>query len=197
MTGGAAEAGHERLDHGGVEARRVGGGQVLGAEHDGAGGLRDARLGQPHQFGDDPVADVLQIGGALSHEPPDLLELDDELVDGLRRGLLGLLAAVDELGRRANPAAVAGQGRRGTQHLGGDAGGRTGAVGEPSRDRLGGGLEAIHLGRPGVLGDVSPARRRNVRRASPGGGCVGVTADHSGATHSLFLHCFFLCVAGR
>jgi hypothetical protein len=55
--------------------------------------------------------------------PPDLLELDDELVDGLRRGLLGLLAAVDELGGRADPAAVAGEGRGGAQHLGGDAGG--------------------------------------------------------------------------
>jgi hypothetical protein len=112
-------------------------------------------------------------------------------------GLLGLLAAVDQLGRRADPAAVAGQGGGGTQHLGGDAGGRTGAVGEPSRDRLDGGLEAIDLGRPGVLGDVSPARTAERTGASPGGGCVGVTGDHSGATHGLFLHCFFLCVEGR
>ena len=51
---------------------------------DGTSGTGTPGSGSPIEFGDDAVADVAQIGHALGHQPAQLGEHRDELVDGRR-----------------------------------------------------------------------------------------------------------------
>ena len=60
-------------------------------------GQRDAGLGQAGELGDDPIADVAQVGDSLGHQPAELGEQVDELVDGGHHGANGRGAAVDVL----------------------------------------------------------------------------------------------------
>ena len=64
----------------------VGRRQVLGAQDRRHIGQRDAGLGQAAEFGDDAVADVLQIGDPLGHQAANLCEQADELLDRLHHG---------------------------------------------------------------------------------------------------------------
>ena len=72
----------ERDDQRGVQTRRVDGRQVLGAQDRRHLGHRHAGFGQAVEFGDDAVADVPQVGHPLGHQPAELGEHRDELVDG-------------------------------------------------------------------------------------------------------------------
>ena len=66
----------------GIQARGVGGREILGAQDRRNVGQRDARLRQAAELGDDTVADVAQIGDAFGHQPAELGEHVDELLDG-------------------------------------------------------------------------------------------------------------------
>ena len=48
---------------------------------DGTSGTGHAGLGQAAQLGDDAVADVAQVGDPLGHQPAELGEHVDELLD--------------------------------------------------------------------------------------------------------------------
>ena len=121
---------------------------------DGTVGQRNARLRQPAEFGDDPVADVAQIGDALGHQTAELSEEVDELVDGGHHGAHGGGAAVDELLGGTEPGPVLRQrGRRG-QHLGRRTGRVCRAVAQPVGDGLGCRGEAGRLRRAIRLVDI-------------------------------------------
>ena len=86
MAGRAAQRGGQRDDQRGIEAGGVGRREVVGQQDRRHVGQRDARLGQAAEFGDDPVADVPQIGDAFGHQPAELGEEVDELIDGRHHG---------------------------------------------------------------------------------------------------------------
>ena len=65
----------------GIQTRGVGGRQILGAQDRRNVGQRDARLRQAAEFSDDAVADVPQIGDTFGHQPAELGEHVDELLD--------------------------------------------------------------------------------------------------------------------
>ena len=103
---------------------------------DGSVGRRDARLGLAGELGDDAVAQVVEVGDALGHEPAHLAEQPGELVDGgaawraARRCRLRT-----PLTTLAEQAAVAGEHGGGLQHLGRDPAGGGGAGGQAVGDR--------------------------------------------------------------
>ena len=135
VAGRAAQRGGQRDDQRRVEARGVGGREVLGQQYRRHVRQRDARFGQPIELGDDPVADIAQIGDAFGHQAAELGEEVDELVDGRDHGARRGGACVDELLGGAQPGAVLRQrGRRG-QHLRRGAGRVGGAVAQPGRPR--------------------------------------------------------------
>ena len=82
MAGRAAQRRRQRDDERRIQPRGIGGREVLGQQDRRHRGQRDARLGEPAEFGDDPVADVAQIGDAFGHQPAELGEEVDELIDG-------------------------------------------------------------------------------------------------------------------
>ena len=81
VAGRPAQRGGQRDDERRVQARGVGGREILGAQDRRNVGQRNARLRQAAEFGDDAVADVPQIGDAFGHQAAELGEHVDELVD--------------------------------------------------------------------------------------------------------------------
>ena len=138
----------------GVQACRVGRGEVVGQQNRRHRGQRHAGLGQPAEFGDDAVADVAQIGDPLGHQPAELSEQVDELVDRGHHGARCRRTCVDELLGCAQPRAVLRQRRRRGQHLGRRAGGVCGAVAQPGGDGVGRRGEAGRLCRTLLLIDL-------------------------------------------
>ena len=82
VAGRPAQRGGQRDDERRVQTRGVGGREILGAQDRRHVGHRHAGFGQAVEFGDDAVADVPQVGDAFGHQPAELGEHVDELLDG-------------------------------------------------------------------------------------------------------------------
>ena len=121
VAGRAAERGGQRDDERRVQTCGVGGCQVLGAQDRRLVGQRDTRFRQAVQLGDDTIADVTQVGDAFGHQPTELGEHVDELVDRADHRPHRGSAVLDALLRRAEPGTVLREGRRRGEHLGRDA----------------------------------------------------------------------------
>jgi hypothetical protein len=93
-----------RIQPGGVGRR-----EIVGEQHRRDVGTRDARLPLPGQLGDDPVANVSDVGDALGHQAAQRGEQVDELLRGLDRGDRSRRAGVDALLDRREQPAVARQ----------------------------------------------------------------------------------------
>ena len=81
VAGRAAQRGGQGDDECRVQARGVGGSEVLGAQDRRHVGQRDAGLRQAAELGDDAVADVPQVGDTFGHQAAELGEHVDELLD--------------------------------------------------------------------------------------------------------------------
>jgi hypothetical protein len=162
VAGRSAEPGREG-DGQLVEAGGVGGGEIVGDQHRRLGRMWYAGLRPAGEFGDDPVADVVQIGDALGHQAAELGEQRGELVSrgGTRVDSVG--AGLDPLRRRRAQAAITGQVGGRAEHLGGRTGGESGALGESSGDGGRGGVVPGDLGGPIGLGDGGRGRDRRAR----------------------------------
>ena len=97
MAGRPAQRGGQRYDELRIQAGGIGRGEVVGQQNRRDRGQRNAGLGQAAEFGDDPVADVAQVGDSFGHQPAELCEQVDELVDGRHHGANGGGTAVDVL----------------------------------------------------------------------------------------------------
>jgi hypothetical protein len=137
----AAQRGGDRGDDGRVESGGVGRREVVGAQDARRLRRRDAGLGLAGQLGHHAVADVVQVADPFGHQPACATEHVTELLDRGHRGRRESVAGA-ELGRhQADEAAVAGEGGRRNQHLGGRPAGKPGALLEPLGNSLGGGAE--------------------------------------------------------
>ena len=137
----------------GVEAGGVGGREVLGDQHRGLVGHRDAGLGLADQPGGHPALDVAQVGDPLGHQAAHRGEDAGELLDGgVQRGQQRVAGREPLLHRRPQPL-VAGQPGGGGEHLGGGAAGAVGPGGQP----LGGGGDRDVVRREGRSASGKPA----------------------------------------
>ena len=100
-----------------VQTRGIGGREILGAQDRRNVGQRDARLRQAAEFGDDTVADVPQIGDTFGHQPAELGEHVDELLDRLHHRAHSRCAVLDALLRGPKPGAVLRQRGGGGENL--------------------------------------------------------------------------------
>ena len=84
--------------------------------------------GQAAEFGDHTVADVLEIGDAFGHQPTELSEHGDELLDGLHHRVHRRCAVLDALLGGPQPGAVLRQRGGGGENLRCRAGRMRGAI---------------------------------------------------------------------
>jgi hypothetical protein len=162
VAGRAPQPGGQRDDPGRVQAGGVGRGEVVGEQHRGRLGRRDAGLPLPGQLGDDPVAHVPHVGRPLRHDPAEAGEQLDELLRRPDGGDLGRGTLTDPLLDGGQQPPVPGQLRRGGEDLGADAGRRSGAGGQPLRDRVGRCGEPVLLDGAPLLGDRQAGGRRQL-----------------------------------
>ena len=139
--------------------------EVLGEQDGGLGRLGHTGCGQSGEFGDDPVADVLEIGDPLGHQAAHLGEHLDELRSRIGRRADRRFAAFDGVLRRSQPGPVGGQLSGRGQNLGrarycrgpfsqtlGDAGGgppkRATSAGRSASATLTAGIQFVNGGQP-------------------------------------------------
>lgn len=176
VTGRATQGRRERDHQRGVQPGGVDGGQILGAQDRGNLGDRDAGLGQAAELGDDAVADVPQVGHPLGHQPAQLREHGDELLDRASHRPHGGAAAGDPLLGGCDPRPVLRQARGGRQHLRRGAGRVRRTFPQPVRHRGGRSREAFDLTGPLGIGEVTVGR--GIVDARP-----RARPDHGGVLH--------------
>ena len=171
-TAGPGDDGQHAVD---VERRDDGRGQVGGDQDErrlvrGHAGRRPAR-----ELGDEPVADVGDVPGALREVAAERLELRGDRLGGLPDRTLGHQPVVDH--------ALLGVGDQ--RGVGGDRGGRVQQVGALALGAVGRGVErrADHLGRRAdALGDLARSRCRAAGVGPTGGSATGSGMSTAGAT---------------
>ena len=184
VAGGPAQLGNERANMRGIQGGGIGGREVIGKKHRLALHHGQTRLLLAAQLGDDAVAHVLQIGGALGHDAAGRLKHGDELIRGSHRGELGILARANILAHGLVPPAVLDHAGGCGQHFRGLALGGCGAVFQAAGDDIDCLEEAIVFGfAAGLL--VNTSFSGQVRAgAHPYGFCIGNSSDNAGSFNS-------------
>ena len=180
-----------------IQTGGVSGGEVLGAQDRGLLGYRHTGFGQAGQLGDDPVADVLEVGDPFGHQPAHFREHLDELRGRGDGGAYRRHTGVDRLLRGTEPGPVLGQLSGGAEDLGGRAlsgcrslakpvGDCGGGLAEPGRlaralrfGQFTAGIELFHRRQPVGADDGGEPDTRHDRDAlKHGGGCSRGCTSH-------------------
>ena len=117
MAGRPAQCGGQGDNEIRVQTRGIGGSQVLGAQDRRNVGQRDARLRHAAELGDDTVADVPQVGDTFGHQPAELGEHVDKLLDCCSHRGDGWCAVLDAFLRGTQPGTVLRQRGGGGENL--------------------------------------------------------------------------------
>lgn len=163
-----------------VERGGIGRGKIISKEHRLAVDGGQTRFFLTPQLRNHAIADVLQIRGALGHDPACGVKHSHELGRGLYHGIGSVRARSDILTHRLAPSAVTHHARRGGQHLGGGAFGVFGAPIKALGYRIRGAHEPLIFTIAVLLRNGVAAGGKFGARANPNNVRIGDARDHTG-----------------